>query len=126
MDEEGDAVNILEELDELFYLAERDEQWHIRNCIIEIRKAHARRVDFDDLVDLDGLQEEYEWHVEEGIPRRDWPDRVLNYEAYEVVGNVMGSGGDNPWVTPPIRLDEPEEWGIATVYPVTQMEEEDV
>jgi len=116
-------MNVIEELEDIFSLAERDEQWHIRNAIIEIEKAHARRVDPDDLTDLDGLQEEYEWHIEEGIPRRDWPNSVLNYEAYEVVGNVNGSGGDQPMVNRPIRLDAPEHWGIADVYPITEMEE---
>jgi hypothetical protein len=120
-------MNILEELEDIFSLAEDDEKFFLKECIINIRKVHERRPDPDDLPDLVDVQDRYKELVDTGVPHREWPKDVLNYEAFAVVSNVNASGGCFPGNNVgPTVLGDKEEWGIADVYPVLEPEVEDV
>ena len=119
-------MSTLEELEDIFSLAEDDEKFFLKECIRNIRKVHERRPDEDNLTDVDGLQEEYEWYVEEGIPHKEWPKSVLSYEAFAVKGNVFAGGGCYPGNNiGPVVTEAPEDWGIADVYPLVEVEAED-
>lgn len=124
-------MNILEELEELFDLAERDEKFAIKRCIQSIKQVQRIRARAEDRdFDLDELREKYENHVE-WVPASDWPEDVQIYHQYVVRGNVLGSGADMPGTVSPIGLDEPEYYldtddGLIVEYPITQVEVEDV
>lgn len=116
-------MNIIEELEDIFSLAENDEKFALKRCIESIQRVHSVRERMDDKhIDLDELREKYEHH-QEWIPREDWPRDVLSYEAYAVKSNVNASGGCAPGTMRPIGLEEPEDWGLADVYPLAEVEE---
>jgi hypothetical protein len=51
---------------------------------------------------------------------------VLSYEAFAVKGNVFAGGGCYPGNNiGPVVTEAPEDWGIADVYPLVEVEAED-
>ena len=114
-------MNIVEELEDILSLAEDDERFALNQCITLLKRVHKLRAKAEERepVDLEWLKDVYETNIRLGIPREEWHRAVLNYEAYEVLGNVNGSGSDLPGTARPLAMGAKEEWGVADVYPLT-------
>jgi hypothetical protein len=111
-------LNLIEELEDLLSLCKDDERITLKTALAQVKR--IRSYDDADTVDVAALADNYAMYLASGIVRREWPDDVLNYEAYVLHGNVMGSGADLPGTARPTRLTNREEYSNATVYDVVE------
>ena len=115
-------MNTIAELKELIELAEPLERPALENALRIIEGLHRNEGQGFSQDDLEVLA----WNVRtlhlENVPREEWTQAEVMYEAYYINGNVLGSGADLPGTARPIRVSNPEDYGFATTYEIDDVE----